>query len=113
VQTGDVTSVLTETTTPVLIDDLGLWLTRVVDEADGWEGRVPDRVATQCDALVAAWRACRTTAVLVAPEVGSGVVPATASGRRFIDLLGALTVRLAAESDEVVQVVAGLPRRLR
>jgi adenosylcobinamide kinase/adenosylcobinamide-phosphate guanylyltransferase len=113
VQTGNVTSVLTEATTPVLIDDLGLWLTRVVDEADGWEGPVPDRVATQCDALVAAWRGCRTTAVLVAPEVGSGVVPATASGRRFIDLLGALTVRLAAESDEVVQVVAGLPRRLR
>jgi adenosylcobinamide kinase/adenosylcobinamide-phosphate guanylyltransferase len=51
--------------------------------------------------------------VLVAPEVGSGVVPASASGRRFRDLLGALTTRLAAESDEVVQVVAGLPRRLR
>ena len=51
--------------------------------------------------------------MLVAPEVGAGVVPATASGRRFRDLLGALTTRLAAESDEVVQVVAGLPRRLR
>ena len=37
----------------------------------------------------------------------------TASGRRFRDLLGALTTRLAAESDEVVQVVAGVPRRLR
>ena len=32
---------------------------------------------------------------------------------KFRDLLGALTTRLAAESDEVVQVVAGLPRRLR
>jgi adenosylcobinamide kinase/adenosylcobinamide-phosphate guanylyltransferase len=51
--------------------------------------------------------------VLVAPEVGSGVVPATASGRRFRDLLGAITARLAEQSDEVVQVVAGLPRRLR
>jgi adenosylcobinamide kinase/adenosylcobinamide-phosphate guanylyltransferase len=47
--------------------------------------------------------------VLVAPEVGSGVVPATASGRRFRDLLGALTTRLAAEADEVVQVVPGCP----
>jgi adenosylcobinamide kinase/adenosylcobinamide-phosphate guanylyltransferase len=52
-------------------------------------------------------------AVLVAPEVGSGIVPATLSGRLFRDALGALTARLAAASDEVVQVVAGLPRRLR
>jgi adenosylcobinamide kinase/adenosylcobinamide-phosphate guanylyltransferase len=55
----------------------------------------------------------RGTAVLVAPEVGGGVVPATASGRRFRDLLGALTARLAAGADDVVQVVAGLPRSLR
>jgi adenosylcobinamide kinase/adenosylcobinamide-phosphate guanylyltransferase len=41
------------------------------------------------------------------------VVPATASGRRFRDVLGALTARLAAGSDDVVQVVAGLPRSLR
>ena len=113
IETGDVTGVLRAAATPVLVDDLGLWLTRVVDEADAWQGPVPPQVGAACDALVAAWRAGRTTAVLVAPEVGSGVVAATASGRRFVDLLGALTTRLAAESDEVVQVVAGLPRHLR
>jgi adenosylcobinamide kinase/adenosylcobinamide-phosphate guanylyltransferase len=45
--------------------------------------------------------------------VGSGVIPPTVSGRRFRDLLGTLTARLAAQSDDVVQVVAGLPRILR
>jgi adenosylcobinamide kinase/adenosylcobinamide-phosphate guanylyltransferase len=96
----------------VLVDDLGLWLTAAVDAASAWDGPL-DAVDAEADRLVAAWRACRVPAVLVAPEVGSGVVPATASGRRFRDLLGALTARLAAESDEVVQVVAGLPRSLR
>ena len=112
VETGDVAGLLRSADAPLLVDDLGLWLVRVVDAAGAWEGPLHE-VESACDDLVAAWRACRGAAVLVAPEVGSGVVPATASGRRFRDLLGALTTRLAAESDEVVQVVAGLPRRLR
>lgn len=112
VETGDVAGMLRTATTPLLVDDLGLWLTRVIDDAGAWDGPL-DAVEQSMDELVEAWRGCRTTAVLVAPEVGSGVVPAHASGRRFRDLLGAVATRLAAESDEVVQVVAGLPRRLR
>ena len=111
-ETGDVAQVLRTAATPLLVDDLGLWLVRVVDAAGAWEGPLGD-VEAACDELVAAWQACRVPVVLVAPEVGSGVVPGTASGRRFRDLLGALTARLAAASDEVVQVVAGLPRPLR
>jgi adenosylcobinamide kinase / adenosylcobinamide-phosphate guanylyltransferase len=112
VETGDVAGQLRDSSGALLVDDLGLWLTRVVDAAGAWEAPSED-VDRECDALVAAWRERRAAAVLVAPEVGSGVVPATASGRRFRDLLGQLTTRLAAASDEVVQVVAGLPRPLR
>ena len=112
-ETGDVATALADVPEPLLVDDLGLWLVRRLDDAAGWEGPVPAAVEQACDALVRAWAARRGTAVLVAPEVGSGVVPATSSGRRFRDLLGGLTARLAAGSDEVVQVVAGLPRSLR
>ena len=111
-ETVDVAAVLATDGPPVLVDDLGLWLTQVVDAAGAWEGPL-EEVQAACDGLVAAWRGCPLDAVLVAPEVGAGVVPSSASGRRFRDLLGALTARLAAESDEVVQVVAGLPRWLR
>ncbi len=113
VETGDLAPLLRTATTPLLVDDLGLWLTRAVDRADAWEGPLPDQVEAACAELVDAWRACPALAVLVAPEVGSGVVPATASGRCFRDLLGSVTARLAAGSDEVVQVVAGIPRSLR
>ena len=112
VESADVSTLLRAADTPLLLDDLGLWLTATVDTAGAWDGPL-DAVERACDDLVQAWRDCRVTAVLVAPEVGSGVVPGTPSGRRFRDLVGALTTRLAAASDEVVQVVAGLPRRLR
>jgi adenosylcobinamide kinase/adenosylcobinamide-phosphate guanylyltransferase len=113
VETGDVATVLADVEEAVLVDDLGLWLTRQLDAAGGWQGPVPAAVEQACEQLVRAWERRRARAVLVAPEVGAGVVPPTASGRRFRDLLGALTTSLAAASDDVVQVVAGLPRSLR
>jgi adenosylcobinamide kinase/adenosylcobinamide-phosphate guanylyltransferase len=111
VETGDVARLLRQEPHALLVDDLGLWLTRTLDGA--WEGELPQRVVDACEDLVAAWRDRTGPAVLVAPVVGAGVVPATASGRRFRDLLGRLTARLAQGSDDVVEVVAGLPRVLR
>jgi adenosylcobinamide kinase/adenosylcobinamide-phosphate guanylyltransferase len=40
------------------------------------------------------------------------VVPASAPGRRFRDLLGELNLRVAAACDEVWSVTAGIPKRL-
>lgn len=112
VETGDVAAVLRDAQGQVLVDDLGLWLTRVLD--DHWDS---DGARDAFDAALAdllqAWRSTRAHVVLVAPEVGSGVVPATSSGRLFADLLGRATTALAGASDEVHQVVAGQPRRLR
>ena len=51
--------------------------------------------------------------VLVSNEVGSGVVPGTVSGRRYRDELGRLNARLAAVSDTVTLVVAGVAVDLR
>jgi adenosylcobinamide kinase/adenosylcobinamide-phosphate guanylyltransferase len=54
--------------------------------------------------------ASRTAAtVLVANEVGSGIVPDYPLGRRFRDLQGILNQRIAARADRVVLMVAGLP----
>ena len=48
-------------------------------------------------------------AVLVANEVGSGIVPSFPLGRRFRDMQGILNQRIAARADRVVLMVAGLP----
>jgi adenosylcobinamide kinase/adenosylcobinamide-phosphate guanylyltransferase len=51
--------------------------------------------------------------VAVSNEVGSGVVPATWSGRLFRDELGRLNAAVARESERVDLVVAGTVQRLR
>jgi adenosylcobinamide kinase/adenosylcobinamide-phosphate guanylyltransferase len=103
---------------PLLIDCLGLWLTDVLDtegawDDEAWHNGAARRVRARADELAAAWRTTRRTAVAVSNEVGSGVVPATSSGRRFRDELGRLNATMASESDHVLLLVAGLPLRLR
>lgn len=109
VETTDLETVLHEGTGPVLIDDLGLWLTAALDAGD-WNNAA---AAGPVDSLIEAWRGTSTYVVAVSNEVGSGVVPATPSGRRFRDELGRLNARLAAESDEVWLMTAGVAQRLR
>ncbi len=100
---------------PVLVDDLGGWLTGELDDAGAWDDSAVALpvVRGRAAELVAAVEACRGRLVLVSPEVGQGVVPDTRSGRLFRDELGALNVAIAAVCDEVLLLVAGLPVRLR
>jgi adenosylcobinamide kinase / adenosylcobinamide-phosphate guanylyltransferase len=101
--------------TPVLVDCLSTWLAGVMDECGLWTGG-PDAdksLGERVDGLVDAWRATRRQVVAVSNEVGSGVIPATASGIRFRDELGVLNARIAAECEQVWLCVAGIAQRLR
>ncbi len=91
--------------TPALVDCLTLWLSNVLlADAD-----VDAEIEHLDDALARA----AAPIVLVANEVGSGIVPDNALGRRFRDLQGLLNQRIAARADRVVLVVAGLPLTLK
>lgn len=100
---------------PVLIDCLSTWLAGVMQESGLWEGDpgAGKQVAERVDGLLCAWRATRRHVVAVSNEVGSGVVPGTASGVRFRDELGVLNTRMAAECEQVWLCTAGIARRLR
>lgn len=50
---------------------------------------------------------------IVSNEVGGGVVPDTALGRRFRDIVGSINQMIAEEADEVYLTVAGLPVRIK
>jgi adenosylcobinamide kinase/adenosylcobinamide-phosphate guanylyltransferase len=104
VETLEVAAVLRETGAPVLVDSITLWVAATMDRPDV-EGRV--------DELCAVWRATARDVVAVSDEVGSGVVPVSADGRRFRDALGLVNQRLAAAADDVHLVVAGLSLRLK
>ena len=94
-------------TTPTLVDDIGGWLTAVLDRNDAWSGDNEISVAIDCEELYAAVNAFAAQLVLVSPEVGLSLVPATAEGLRFVDELGTINQRLAAICDRVVLLVAG------
>lgn len=94
-----------ETHAAILIDCLTLWLSNLL-LAD----RDPQHEGV---ALAEAVAACPVPVVLVANEVGLGIVPDNALARRFRDEAGWLNQRLAAMADEVVFVVAGLPMVLK
>ena len=105
VETADIATYLRQRPhRPTLVDDLGGWLTCTMDLLGSWEG---GSVAGPVGDLLAAVGDFGAPLVLVSPEVGLTVVPATASGRRFADELGSLNQRLAAVCDHVVLVVAG------
>ena len=99
------TQLRTAPQTPVLVDDLGNWLTAALDRR-GWDGGSIDADVAE---LVDAVQKFPSPLVLVSPEVGLTVVPATAAGRRFADELGTLNQRLADCCQRVVLVVAGQP----
>ncbi|MGW6275650.1 bifunctional adenosylcobinamide kinase/adenosylcobinamide-phosphate guanylyltransferase [Streptomyces sp. NPDC055060] len=117
-ETCDLVPLLAEHGPPLLIDCLSLWLTYAMDEVNAWdddewagggERALRKRVAELTDAV----RATRRTVVAVSNEVGSGIVPATASGRRYRDELGRLNAAFASECEHVLLVVAGQALGLR
>jgi adenosylcobinamide kinase/adenosylcobinamide-phosphate guanylyltransferase len=68
-------------------------------------------VLQQVAALAEAGRAAPARVLVVSSEVGCGVVPENALGRRFRDVLGEANQRLAAAADEVYGCLAGIPLR--
>jgi adenosylcobinamide kinase / adenosylcobinamide-phosphate guanylyltransferase len=107
VETDDIATHLRQCPdTPTLVDDIGGWLTAIMDRCEAWKG---GSVSVEIDDMLAAVAEFCPPLVLVSPEVGLTVVPSTESGRRFADELGMLNERLAVLCDRVVLVVAGHP----
>ena len=91
--------------TPVLVDCLTLWLSNVIHAE-----RSPD---AEIDALLASVAELPGPIVLVANEVGLGIVPENRLAREFRDHAGRLNRDMASRADRVVFVAAGLPLVLK
>jgi adenosylcobinamide kinase/adenosylcobinamide-phosphate guanylyltransferase len=89
----------------VLLDCATLWLTNHLLAGND--------LAEAEARLMAGLDACPVPVVIVTNEVGGGVVPETALGRRFRAAQGGLNQRLAARAGLVVMVIAGLPLVLK
>jgi adenosylcobinamide kinase/adenosylcobinamide-phosphate guanylyltransferase len=81
----------------VVVDCLSLWVANLLEQGQEPDLRVPLRDAAT---------------IVVTNEVGLGIVPATALGRTYRDVLGRVNAAWAAAADEAYFVVAGKTLRL-
>lgn len=87
-----------------LLDCLTMWISNLMGKGLD-DGDIRSKVLELVDAL----GTCSADVLLVSNEVGQGIVPVEAMGRRYRDLLGWTNQQIAATCDCVVFMVAGLP----
>ena len=68
-----------------------------------------DDLLEKIDGICRALRELKCSAAIVSNEVGSGIVPAFASGRTFRELLGEANQKIARVADNVLLMIAGCP----
>lgn len=95
-------------------DDAALAARGVWDVQDLAAARCADAAGASCDAALAALAdELAAREVVVATEVGCGVVPLDAGERAAREAAGRLSCLLAARADTVVRVCCGLPQVLK
>jgi adenosylcobinamide kinase / adenosylcobinamide-phosphate guanylyltransferase len=87
----------------VLVDCLTIWLSNVM------LNKVEDDITLYQEHLLDVLSMKRQAIILVANEVGGGLVPESALGRKFRDNAGLLNQKIAALADKVIYMTAGLP----
>ena len=91
----------------VIIDCLTVWLSNLLCGKDAHALRRETR------ALLDVLPAVAADCILISNEVGFGIIPVNALARRFGDEAGVLHRHIAALSDRVVLMVAGLPLTIK
>ncbi|MFP4213687.1 MAG: bifunctional adenosylcobinamide kinase/adenosylcobinamide-phosphate guanylyltransferase [Desulfohalobiaceae bacterium] len=94
--------------TVLLADCLTLWLSNLLQQ----ELR-EEQILERFDQLQASLEQARGRVILVANEVGAGLVPMQEISRLFRDLAGVLNQRAAASAQQVFWLVAGIPVRIK
>ena len=90
---------------PRLVDCLTLWLSNIMHAGRDWEHELMK--------LAAFMGGQKSPVIFVTNEVGLGIVPDNALARSYRDAAGIMNQVIAAVSDEVEFVVAGLPMKLK
>ena len=124
-RTGEETHALAEAvgrwgrdTAVLLIEDLTTWLANLLTDENWPRPSVPDDVrdeaiGAEIGNLLAAVERVPARVIVVACEVGCGLVPAYPLGRAFRDLAGRANQIVAGQAGRVYLVVAGLAVALK
>jgi adenosylcobyric acid synthase len=88
--------------TTVVVDCLSLWVANLLEA-----GRPDEEVEKEAGRVAAAAAGRAGLTVAVSNEVGMGVVPVSALGRRYRDVLGRVNASWVEAADRALLVVAG------
>jgi adenosylcobinamide kinase / adenosylcobinamide-phosphate guanylyltransferase len=86
----------------VLVEDLTLWISNLL-----LGGLRDEEILRRSEAAAATAASRAAPSIAVSNEVGSGIVPMTALGRRFQDLLGGVNAAWVDAADRAGLMVAG------
>lgn len=88
----------------IVVDCLTLWLSNLLLEINNME-----EIEVHIKRLTQSLEASQCPVFLVSNEVGTGIVPESRLARRFRDVAGFANQKVAACSDMVIWMVAGIP----
>ena len=91
----------------ILLDSLTLWISARMLKGE------ESGTVEEFERFIALAGDQNAPVILVSDEVGLGVVPESAEGRRFRDLLGLVNQRAAAGAGEVHLCIAGIAQRMK
>ncbi len=99
----------------VMVDCLTLLVSNVVlglpESANAQEAEAA--ALAEVESLIAAYQQSTASWIVISNEVGLGLVPPYPVGRTYRDALGRANQHLAAQADEVLFMVAGIPMQVK
>ena len=90
----------------ILVDCITLWINNLLMEM---QISTVDEIIEPINRLTHSLKAAQCPVILVSNEVGTGIVPENQLARLFRDITGTANQKLAACTDKVVWMVAGIP----
>ncbi len=90
---------------PALVDCLTLWLSNLM--------ALDKNIDAEIDGLCGLAKSLDFPVVFVSNEVGQGIIPDNALARRFVDCAGKMNQKIAAASEHVVFVTAGIAQKIK
>jgi len=92
----------------ILLDCVTLWISNLLCKAMD-EASIKQSIVL----LVKTLESINCPICIVSNEVGMGIVPENAMARQYRDLVGFANQQIAAAADQVVLMVAGIPRMVK
>jgi adenosylcobinamide kinase/adenosylcobinamide-phosphate guanylyltransferase len=94
----------------MLVDCLTLWVNNLIYEAEQEKRHIDEEaIGARCEDVIGVCNDLPGTVILIANEVGMGIVPENPVSRLFRDLAGRCNQIMASHADACIFMISGIP----